>query len=80
MSMMCHRSFLSRPDVVSCGQKVVERVENTTSILGLRRRITAMKLLDDLEISTARRSPREPYHFHKLLDVAAEMGIMPGRL
>jgi hypothetical protein len=34
-----------------------------------------MKLLDDLEIPTARRSPRESHHSHKLLNIATEMGL-----
>jgi hypothetical protein len=37
-----------------------------------------MKLLDDPKIPTARRNPWKPHHFHKPLDVAAEMGLNPG--
>jgi hypothetical protein len=33
-----------------------------------------MKLLDDLEIPIARRTPLEPHHSHKLLDVAVRLG------
>jgi hypothetical protein len=38
-----------------------------------------MKLLDDLKIPIARQNPRRPHHSHKLLDVAVEMGLKPGR-
>jgi hypothetical protein len=39
-----------------------------------------MKILDDPKIPTARRSPWWPHHSHKLLDVAIEMGLKPGRI
>jgi hypothetical protein len=39
-----------------------------------------MKLLDDMKISTTKRSPWWPHHSHKLLNIAAEMGLKPGRL
>jgi hypothetical protein len=38
-----------------------------------------MKLLDDPKIPTARRNPLRLHHSHKPLDVAAEMGLKPGR-
>jgi hypothetical protein len=38
-----------------------------------------MKLLDDPKIPTVRQNPRRPHHSHKPLDVAAEMGLEPGR-
>jgi hypothetical protein len=38
-----------------------------------------MKLLDNPKIPTARRNPRRPHHSHKPLNVAAEMGLKPGR-
>jgi hypothetical protein len=77
----CHyRSSLSRPDVVGCGREVVERVKKTTSVLKTKKtEEPPMKLLDDPKIPTARRNPRRPYHSHKPLDVAAEMGLKPGR-
>jgi hypothetical protein len=70
------RSSLSRPDIVGCGQEVTERVKKTTSVLETKKNEElSMKLLDDPKIPTARRNPRRPHHFHKLLDVAAEMGL-----
>jgi hypothetical protein len=38
-----------------------------------------MKHLDDLKIPTVRQNPWRPHHFHKPLDVAAEMGLKLGR-
>jgi hypothetical protein len=37
------------------------------------------KLLGDLDIPTSKRSPRNPHHPHRLLDVTVEMGLKPGR-
>jgi hypothetical protein len=37
----------------------------------------SMKPLDDPKIPTARQNPQRPHHFHKPLDVAAEMGLKP---
>jgi hypothetical protein len=71
---------LSWPDVVSCGRKVAERVKKTTSVPKTKKKEELpMKLLDDPKIPTARRNPRKPYHSHKPLDVAAEIGLKPGR-
>jgi hypothetical protein len=39
----------------------------------------SMKLLDDPKIPTARRNPQRPYHSHKPLNVAVEMGLKPRR-
>jgi hypothetical protein len=38
-----------------------------------------LKLIDDPKIPTATRKPRKQHHSHKSLDVAAEMGLKPGR-
>jgi hypothetical protein len=38
-----------------------------------------IKLLDDPKIPTAKQNSRRPNHSHKLLDVAAEMRLNPGR-
>jgi hypothetical protein len=37
-----------------------------------------MELHDDLKILPARRGPRETHHSHKLLNIAAEMGLKLG--
>jgi hypothetical protein len=37
-----------------------------------------MKLLDDPEIPTARRSPQEPHNTRKFLDITTEMRLKPG--
>jgi hypothetical protein len=51
-------SSLSRPDVVGCGQKVVERVKKTTFVSETKKKVELpMKLHDDPDIPTARRDP-----------------------
>jgi hypothetical protein len=71
---------MSRLDVVGCGQEVAERVKKTTSVPETKKKEELqMKLFDDPRIPTARRNPRRPHHSHKPLDVAAEMGLKPGR-
>jgi hypothetical protein len=73
-------SSLSRPDIVGCGWKVAKWVKKTTSVPKTKKKEEMlMKLLDDPKIPTARRNPRTPHHSHKLLDVAAEMGLKPER-
>jgi hypothetical protein len=73
-------SFLGRPDVVGCGREVAEQVKKTTSVPETKKKEElSMKLLDDPKIPTARRNPRRPHHSHKPLNVAAEMGLKPGR-
>jgi hypothetical protein len=74
------RSSLSRSDVVGCGREVAERIKKTTSVPKTKKKEELpMKLLDDPKIPIARRNPRRPHHSHKPLDVATEMGLMPGR-
>jgi hypothetical protein len=74
------RSSLSRPDIVGCGRKVVERVKKTTSVLETKKKEELpMKLLDYLKIPTTRRNPRRPHHSHKSVDVAVEMRLKPRR-
>jgi hypothetical protein len=74
------RSSLSRPDVVGCEREVAERVKKTISVPKTKKKEELpMKLLDDTKIPTARLNSRRPHHSHKHLDVAAEMGLKPGR-
>jgi hypothetical protein len=75
------RSSLSRSGVVGCGTEVAEWVKKTTSIPEAKKKeYPPMKLHDDPKITPARRSPREPHHSNKLLDIVSEMGLKPGRL
>ena len=75
------RSSMSRPDVVGCGREVAERVKKTTSVPETKKKVELpMKLHEDPKIPPARQDPRRPHHSHKLLDVAVEMGLKPGRL
>jgi hypothetical protein len=74
------RSSLSRHDVVGCGREVAERVKKTTSVpKTMKKDELPLKLIDDPKIPTATRKPRKQHHSHKSLDVAAEMGLKPGR-
>jgi hypothetical protein len=74
------RSSLSRSDVVGCGREVAERIKKITSIPKTKKKEELpMKLLDNPKIPTVRRNPRRPHHSHNPLDVAAEMGLKPGR-
>jgi hypothetical protein len=74
------RSFLSRPDVIDCGQEVTEQVKKTTSVPKTKKKEElSMNLFDDPKIPTVRQNPRRPHHSHKPLDVTAEMGLKPGR-
>jgi hypothetical protein len=68
------------PDVVGCRREVAEQVKKTTSVPETKKEELPMKLLDDLKIPIARRNPRRPYHSHKPLDVATEVGLKPGGL
>jgi hypothetical protein len=74
------RSSPSQPDVVGCRREVAERVKKTTSAPKTKKKEELlMKLLDDPKIPTATRNPRRPYHSHKPLNVATEMGLKLGR-
>jgi hypothetical protein len=74
------RSSLSRPDFVGCEREVAEWVKKTTSVSKTKKKKELpMKLLDDPKIPTARRNLRKSHYSHKPLDVAAEMGLKPGR-
>jgi hypothetical protein len=53
-----YRFSLSRPDVVGYGREVAKRVNKTTSLPETKKKDELpLKLLDDLKILTARRSP-----------------------
>jgi hypothetical protein len=68
-------SYLSRPDVVGCGQEVAKRVKKTTFV----KEELPMKLLNGPKIPTSRQNSQRLHHSHKPLDVAGEMGLKPGR-
>ena len=52
------RSSLSRTDVIGCKREVAKRVKNTSSVpMPKKKDELSMKLHDDLEIVTARKSP-----------------------
>jgi hypothetical protein len=53
-----YRSSESRPDVVGCELEVAEQAQKATSVLETKKKDESpMKLLDDMKISTTKRSP-----------------------